>query len=145
MDSTKEKNGNEYNRNREIQKRVKKLFEVDPDVSLICLGDMNGRLKKIEPSTETDVNGKMIEDWTIKYNLNHLNQSEDCVGTYTFSSKNGKSAIDHVLINDKMYTGFKGMHNDEDKTLLDISDHCLVRTWFKISPIQRTKSKKTYI
>ena len=34
------------------------------------------------------------------------------------------------------------MHIDEDKTLLDISDHCLVRTWFKISPIQRIKSKK---
>ena len=38
----------------------------------------------------------MIENWITKYNLNHLNQTEECVGAYTFSSKNGKSAIDHV-------------------------------------------------
>ena len=87
MDSTKKKKGKDYNKKRKIQKQVEKLFEVDPDVSLICLGDMNGRLKKLEPNIESDVNGKIIEDWTIKYNLTHLNQSEDCVGTYTFSSK----------------------------------------------------------
>ena len=142
MDSTKKKSGRDYNKNRQIQCQAEKLFEVDPDVSLICLGDLNGRLKKLEPNIETDENGKMIENWTIKCNLNHLNQSEDCVGTYTFNTKNGKSAIDHMLVNDIMFTGFKGMHIDEEKMLLDISDHCLVRAWFKISPIQRLKKEK---
>ena len=84
MDSSKKKSGKDYNRNRQIQSQAEKLFEVDPDVSLICLGDLNGRLTKLEPNAETDVNGKMIEDWSIKYNLNHLNQSEDCIGTYTY-------------------------------------------------------------
>ena len=142
MDSTKEKQGKDYNRNRKIQRQVEKLFEVEPDVSLICLGDLNGRLKKLEPNIETDVNGLMIENWITKYSLNHLNQSEDCVGTYTFSSKNGKSAIDHILINDKLFTGFKGMNINEDKTLLDISDHCLVRAWFKIGHTQQVKCRK---
>ena len=145
MDSDKNKSGKDYNRNRQIQSQAEKLFEVDPDVSLICLGDLNGRLKKLETNIETDVNAKMIEDWSIKYNLNHLNQSEECVGIYTFSSKNGKSAIDHILLNDLMYTGFKGMHIDEEKMLLYISDHCLVRAWFKISPIQKLKKKKPTI
>ena len=81
MDSTKKKNGNDYNRNRLIQNQVEKLFEVEPDVSLICLGDLNGRLTKLEPNVETDVNGKMIEEWSIKHNLNLLYQSEDCIGT----------------------------------------------------------------
>ena len=84
----------------------------------------------------------MIRKWITEYSLNHLNQSEDCVGTYTFSSKKGKSAIDHILINDKLFTGFKGMNINEDKTLLDISDHCLVRAWFKIGHTQQIKCRK---
>ena len=100
---------------------------MDPDVSLIFLGDLNGRLSKLEPNIRTDTNGNMIEEWIIKHNLNHLNQSEECVGTYTFSTKNGKSAIDHMLVNDTMFTGFKGMHIDEERMFLEFSDHCLVR------------------
>ena len=87
MDSNKKKSGTDFNRNREIQSEAEKLFEVEPDVSLICLGDFNGRLKKLEPRIDTDINGKMIENWTIKYNLNHLNQAKECVGTYTFNTK----------------------------------------------------------
>ena len=85
-----------------------------------------------EPDIETDVNGKMIEDWIPKYSLNHLNLSEDCIGTYTFDSLNGRSAIDHILTNDKLFEGFKGMHIDEERAILNISDHNLVRAWFKI-------------
>ena len=73
-----------------------------------------------------------------------MNQSEDCIGTKTFSSKNGKSAIDHILVNDLLYTSFKGMHIDEEKMFLDISDHCLARAWFKISPTQKLKEKPIY-
>ena len=47
-----------------------------------------------------------------------------------------------MLVNDQMYTKFKGMHIDEEKVLLDISDHNLVRAWFKISPVHRIKNKK---
>ena len=35
----------------------------------------------------------------------------------------------------------KEIHIDEEKMLLDISDHCLARAWFKISPIQKLKKK----
>ena len=47
FDSCKKKSGDEYTRNRNIQKEVEKLTEVEPDVKLICLGDFNGRLTKI--------------------------------------------------------------------------------------------------
>merc|ERR1711874_412747 len=79
------------------------------------------------------------------FNLHHLNQSENCIGTYTFSSNKGKRAIDHILVNDKMYVEFKGMHIDEDKILLNISDHCLVRAWFKLGTNLKTNWKKTQI
>ena len=132
-------------KNKQIQKQAEKLFEVDSDVSLICLGDLNGRLSKLEPNIKTDANGNMIEEWIIKHNLNHLNQLEECIGTYTFSTKNGKSGIDHILVNNTMFSGFKGIHIDEERMLLDFSDHCLVRAWFKISPTQRIKKRKTNI
>merc|ERR1711874_512212 len=59
FDSTKLKSGKDYNRNRKLQKEVEKLLEVDTDTTLICLGDFNSRLTKLEPSIITDANGKM--------------------------------------------------------------------------------------
>merc|ERR1711874_930176 len=113
--------------NRKIQKLMEKLMDVEPDVALICLGDINGTLTKLEPHIDTDFNGKMIEDWTINFNLHHLYQTENCIGTYTFNSNKGKSAIDHILVNDKMYVEYKDMHIDKEKIILNISDHYLVR------------------
>ena len=59
------------NKNRKIQEQIEKLIEVEPEVSLICLGDFNGRIKTLEPNIETDENGDMIEEWMSKFNLNH--------------------------------------------------------------------------
>ena len=116
---------------------MEKLIEVEPDVKLICLGDFNGRLTKIEPNIVTDTNGQMVENWSIDLDLNHLNIHEKCEGKYTFSSLNGRSAIDHVLINGNLMKDFIGMYIDEDRLLLDISDHNLIRVWFTM------KYKKT--
>jgi len=111
---------------------VEKLLEVEPDTSLVCLGDFNGRLTKLEPTIITDANGKMLEKWTDDYNLHHLNTLENCTGKYTFHSLNGKSAIDHILINNSLLENYLSMHIDEDGTMLNISDHSLVRVWFQL-------------
>ena len=132
FDSTKLKNGKDFNRNRKIQKDIEKLIEVDPGTTLICLGDFNGRLTKLEPNIVTDANGKMLEDWVNNFDLHHLNTTDKCTGKYTFHSLNGRSAIDHVLINDTLFENFVGMHIDEDRTMLSISDHSLVRVWFRL-------------
>ena len=64
---------------------------------------MIGRLKFIEPQINTDSNGKMVEEWTEKFNFHHLNHSEECIGKYTFHNRTGKkSAIDHVLVYNKL-------------------------------------------
>ena len=118
-------------------------MEVEPEVHLICLGDINGRLKRLEPHIETDSNGKMIEEWSVKFNLHHLNLSEKCVGKYSFHNNSGRSAIDHILVNDRLVEDFRGIHVDEEKELLNISDHCLVRAWFKVGPQPRINWKKT--
>ena len=117
---------------------------MEPGTKLICLGDINGRLSKIEPNIGTDTNGQMVENWSVDLDLNHLNIHEKCEGKYTFSSLNGKSAIDHVLVNNNLMEDFIGMHIDENRVLLDISDHCLTRIWFKIKNKNgNTKWKKT--
>ena len=105
MDSDKKKSGKNYTRNKKIQMQVEKLLEVEPNTSLICLGDFNGRIKTLEPNIETDENGSMLEKWVPKFNLNHLNLTEDCIGSITFESKNRKSAIDYILTIDKLYEG----------------------------------------
>ena len=112
---------------------------VDPNITLICLGDFNGRLTKIEPNIVTDVNGKMVEDWTTFFDLHHLNITDQCTGKYTFHSKNGRSAIDHVLVNSTLLDKYIGMHIDEDRIMLSISDHSLLRVWFKL----RTNDNRT--
>jgi len=64
--------------------------------------------------------------------MHHLNLTEQCTGKYTFKSKNGRSAIDHILVNDWLFEKYIGMHIDEDRIQLDISDHCVVRAWFNL-------------
>merc|ERR1711874_124890 len=85
-----------------------------------------------------------IEKWTEQMDMHHLNYTEECVGTYTFESPNGRSAIDHVLVNNTLQEKYIGMYINEDRNMLNISDHNLVRTWFKINPEHsRPKWKKT--
>ena len=146
FDSTKLKTGRDYDRNRKLQRDIEKLMEVEVDTSLIVLGDFNGRLTRLEPTIITDANGKMLEKWTEKYDMFHLNTQDNCNGTYTFHSLNGKSAIDHVLTNKTLLDKHISMYIDEERKMLNISDHNLVRIWFKLgneNSKQKWKKKKT--
>ena len=143
FDCTKELDGKDYKRNRAIQRKVEDLMGVDPGTALMVLGDINGRLKLLEPTIRaSDANGKMVESWTDDKDLIHLNAMDTCVGRYTFRSQNGKSAIDHVLVNECMASKHISMWIDEDKTMLDISDHNLVRVWFKLGNDNHNIKKK---
>ena len=77
-------------------------------------------------------------------NLHHLNQTEECIGTYTFNSSIGKSAIDHLIVKDELMSNYKGMHINERKELQDISVHCLVRAWFKLGIDEQVKWDNKY-
>merc|ERR1711909_174601 len=134
FDSSKNKSGDEYERNRAMQSKIEELMNVEPGVALIILGDINGRLTKLEPNIVTDANGKMLEGWATDRDMFHLNLTEECTGKYTFQSMNGRSAIDHILVNERLFENYLGMYIDEDKIQLDISDHCVVRAWFKVNP-----------
>ena len=87
FDCTKELSGKDYKRNRLIQGKVEDLMGVDPDTALVVLGDINGRLKALEPAIRaSDANGKMVESWTDNKDLINLNAMDTCIGRYTFES-----------------------------------------------------------
>jgi len=54
MDCSKEKKGHDSEANRTTQKEIEKYMEVDPEVNLVCLEDINGRMKILELKIETD-------------------------------------------------------------------------------------------
>merc|ERR1712121_329988 len=94
---------------------------------------MNARMSILETNIETDANGIMIEEWISGKDMTHLNRTEKCIGKFTFGRPEGRrSAIDHVLVNNKLYEDFKGMTIDENGEEINISDHNLVRSWFKV-------------
>ena len=119
-------------------------MQVEEDMKLMILGDMNARLTILEPSIEMDANGNMIEEWVTGKDMIHFDRSEKCIGKYTFGRPEGRrSAIDHVMVNQELNNQFKGMMVDENGEELNISDHNLVRCWFKIGR-EKPKNWKDY-
>ena len=75
----------------------------------------------------------MLEEWVNNQGLFHLNKSDLCEGVYTYGRPGKpKSAIDHVMVNTKMSECFRGMRVGENAEELNISDHNLIRSWFKV-------------
>ena len=78
-----------------------------------------------------------------KLSLQYLNQTDKCVGVYTYGVPGRpRSAIDHVLVNNKLMEHFKGMQIDENREELNINDHNLAKTWFNIGRGEKTTWKK---
>ena len=67
-----------------------------------------------------------------KYNMVMLNMYGKCKGVYTFSRGNSKTAVDYVMVNERMHNIFENMEIDEDKELFQDSDHHLVSSFYKI-------------
>ena len=140
MDCCKQTNGPNFRANRRIQEKIERYMMVDPGVHLVCLGDFNGRVKALEPRIETDPNGKMNKHWVNTHGMHHLNQSGACTGTYTYG-RPGKprSAIDLIMVDTLMEQKYRGMDVNENGEQLNISDHNLIRSWYRISHDEKTK------
>ena len=75
--------------------------------------------------------------------MHHLNQSERWSGIYTYGKpEKARSAIDHILVNNKFMEQFKGIHTDRNKGELEISDYNLVKAWFNIGEEETSWKKK---
>ena len=96
---------------------------------LLILGDFNGHLEKLDGRKE-DIKGRTALDWPTNFDLVLMNSDKKCEGTITREKENKKTAIDMVLMNRKLYEKFKSMKIDEDRDILDISDHNLISIEF---------------
>ena len=72
--------GRRFNENRKIQEEVEQFMQVKEGIKLVVLGDLNARLRTLEPGIDTDINGKMVESWVTDKNLLHLNNTDKCEG-----------------------------------------------------------------
>ena len=130
------KYGEGRKRNHGLRKILEDKLENNDKDGLLVMGDFNGHIKMLDQSKE-DANGKMVLKWMDEFNLTLLNLDEKCKGLYTWRRKllNGKeqkSAIDFILVNNKMYELFEGMSIDEDRLRIDYSDHSLLSAEFTL-------------
>ena len=127
--------------NRKIRKDIEKIIENNEQEGLIILGDFNGHLRMIDGKRD-DENGKMILDWGEQYGLITLNLEEKCEGTYTRIAKEQKTTIDYILVNRKIYDIVEEIEIDEDRNILEGSDHVAMRTAIRVKEIQGFRKPK---
>ena len=76
-------------------------------------------------------NGEKVIEWVNKYNLAILNNDPECKGKYTWEARKCKSVIDYAIVNERLYQHFKHMEIDEDKEIIDLSDHMMLKVVLK--------------
>ena len=123
FDANKDEGGR--SRNRKLRSDIERIMENNKMEGLMIMGDFNGHLKMID-GKDDDENGKMILEWIEKYKLIMLNLEDRCEGIYTRVRGEQKTTIDYVLVNDRVYEDFRHMHIDEEKEIIDGSDHTLI-------------------
>ena len=117
--------------NSKIREVVEKIIEKNNREGLIILGDFNGHIEDLD-GRKTDENGKMVLDWTNRFDLTLMNGDNKCVGTFTRSKLGIDTAIDMVLVNRMLYERCREMRIDEEREVMQISDHNLVTVDLKV-------------
>ena len=76
-----------------------------------------------------------------------FNGDKKCKGEITRSQGGVQSAIDFVFISQPMHDNFLEATIDETKDMLDLSDHCFLKTKFNFSNmnVQYRKGKSMYL
>ena len=125
--------------NERIRKDIENMIENNKSDGLLILGDFNGHLETLDGRKE-DKNGRMVMEWTTNYDLVLMNTDNKCEGTITREKGEQKTAIDMVLMNRNLYEKCKTMKIDEERDIIDISDHNLISIEFNV----RQKSGHSY-
>ena len=128
FDVRKNKEGRENNKKIKID--IESMIKNNKKECLMVIGDFNGHLEELD-GRKDDKNGKMVKEWINEFDLMLMNGDEKCEGTFTREQGNLKTAIDMVMVNRALYDKCKGMKIDEEKDVIDISDHNLISIEFK--------------
>lgn len=99
---------------------VRRLVNDHRREQVIIMGDMNGHIGIL--GEEVNANGQMLIDFTEEYGLEILNQTI-AEGRVTWVGRNGESAIDYILVNEKARRNVEYMRIDEEREMDVTSDH----------------------
>ena len=122
FDCSKNKSGDEFDHNRNMEREIRKMIENNKSEGLIILGDFNAHLYMLEDRKE-DANGDMILELVEDYDLTLLNADERCEGVFTWQARGQKSAIDMILVNRKVFEYCSKIVIDEKGEESNFSDH----------------------
>ena len=111
--------------NKDIYDAINRILKKHENEPIFMIGDMNAHTN-ITIKDKVNQNGKKLLEWVDKYNLVMLNNDIECKGKYTWEARNSKTVIDYALMNEKMYSYFSQMMIDENKEIIDISDHMMI-------------------
>ena len=123
-------------RNKKLKKDIENKIERNEKEGLIIAGDFNGHLRMIDGRND-DKNGKMITEWVEGYGMILLNLDEKCEGRYTRVRGEQRTTVDYILVNKKIYDMFENMRIDENKEVMENSDHVIMSMELK------TESRKS--
>ena len=98
--------------------------------SIVLAGDFNGHVGFMG-SQSLNENGERILRLIEECDMRMLNMEENCFGKNTWERGDQSSIIDFILCNDIMYGRFCTMDVDEEREILDCSDHCLLSAEFR--------------
>ena len=84
FDSAKEREGKDFDKNRDIQAQVERMVKDNKRRGLIVIGDFNAHLGLFKDRKE-DINREMVMRWLDEYDLILMNADEKCEGVYTWS------------------------------------------------------------
>ena len=120
-------------RNQKIKKELESILErvEEIDGASLVLGDFNGHIAGLGYQRQNE-NGNIAVDLTNNFGLTLLNLDEACKGIYTWTRQEQKSAIDFVMANKSCYELFQRLVIDEEREILDISDHNVLTTVLKV-------------
>ena len=93
--------------------------------ALLIVGDFNGHLQGLGYQKQ-DENGDILADWMTKCDMILMNLQQECEGTYTWQRGEQRSVIDFVVTNRNGYELCQKMSIDEERDIMDISDHNLI-------------------
>ena len=135
-----ERNNEDKQRNLKIKATIERKINEASNDAVIILGDFNGHTGLLG-TQKIDNMGRVIMDWIADYNLVLMNCDMKCEGTYTWSQREQKSVIDYVMVNKEAYDIIKYMKIDENKEILDITDHNIITIGMGITTNNFRKGK----
>ena len=131
-------------RNNKLEVEIRRLSEENEDKCLVILGDLNGPVGFLGTQV-LDENGRKLLSLVEEYNLKILNMEDECRDRHTWQRGEQHSVIDFVLCNEPMYKYFNSMTIDQEKEVIDFSDHNLITATAGFNIVQGNGRQKNVV